>query len=136
MFEHEFKVGDRIEGCLDGRFDLYADSSDTRVHDFGVVTSITEGGIWCKWESCEEEINIYNETIRKVPTYTQTQIKAFLETLRTEEDEEFISEREWASQIFDKLEAFVNKPTQDEEALSKSVSVKVKTGLSKNVSKG
>ncbi len=81
MSEHEFKVYDQVEWCLDGRFDLYVHSDDPSVHDFGEVTSIIGGVIWCKWESCEEELQTIPENIRKAQPKTQ-QTDPHIEAIR------------------------------------------------------
>lgn len=115
-----FKVGDRVEWCLDGRFDLYHESDDNVYHDFGEVVAIVKDGFDVRWDSGGISVP-YEYTVRKAPpkepTYTKVQIKAFLETLSEDRYSWFDSERKIAEQVFYWFESFVNKPTQDEEEL-------------------
>jgi hypothetical protein len=113
-----FKVGDRVEWCRDGNFEKYGESDSPANHDFGEVTKILGARVFVGWDSGGSSIPV-TDCIRKSPpkaqTYTKTQIKAFLETLRENRDSWFESERKIAEQVFDWFETFANKPTQNEE---------------------
>ena len=111
-----FKVGDHIEWCSDGDFEKYGSVNNLDFHDFGVITEAAPYYVFVILESGGSSSPRIQD-IRKVPTYTKAQIKAFLETLSEKDDSWFTSERKIAEQVFDWFEAFVNKPTQDEEEL-------------------
>lgn len=84
MSEHEFKVGDRVEWCRGGRFDLFADSQHSHNHDFGIVKRIDLKFevVWCEWEFFEGIRGFVRfKNIRKVQPKTQ-QTDPHIEAIR------------------------------------------------------
>lgn len=68
----EFEVGQRVEWCLYGRFDIYGKNVNGDNHDFGTVKSVKGSLVYVEWESSGKTLSACVDSLRRADKIEQS----------------------------------------------------------------